>query len=123
MKVVIFNWLNFKEVVHSGEVSTSPSLTQPDEVLSIREILANHVRGLPMNGSEGVYLQGDDDDPDYFPDVSGLDLVEIEEYRDYYAKEAKRLKKALSTPPPVPPAPVEPPTPTPPIPPPATPEV
>lgn len=83
--------------VHSydeGEVNNSPSLTQPDEVLSISEMLANHVRGLPLNMSHEFDLKSNDNSVDnYIPDVNQMDLVERMEYAKEKAEEIKEITK------------------------------
>lgn len=59
-----------------GEKNYKPSETVPDMAMSLREMLANHVHGLPIDqtGMNAVY------DPDgELPDVKSLDLVEIHE--------------------------------------------
>lgn len=85
----IFNtWLNFREEEREEEVNNLPSETQPDEVLTVREMLERHVRGLPVSGSEqGVYLP---EEVGYIPDYRTLDLTEIDEYRQQYAETIQR---------------------------------
>lgn len=91
----IQTYLSYQEVEHIGEVNNLPSETQPDEVLSIREMLENHVRGLPVSGSsgEGVYLP---EEVGYVPDLRSLDLTEIEDLRDQYALSIDETKKKLA---------------------------
>lgn len=83
--------------VHSfdgGELNKSPSMTQPDEVLSIAEMLANHVRGLPMNMAHEFDLDSNDGSVDhYIPDVNAMDLVERMEYAKEKAEEIKEITK------------------------------
>lgn len=116
-------FLNFKEQPIVGEINNSPSLTQPNEVLSIKELLARHLKGIPVDSSfgEGTYL-GDDLD---IPDIRSMDLSEIEDMRDQYRDAITRLtrkpKPADLEPPkpadPEPPKPADPIPPTPPTPP------
>lgn len=83
-------WINFKEEVREEEVNTLPSETQPDEVLTIREMLERHVRGLPMHGNEqGVYLP---EEVGFIPDYRTLDLTEIDEYRNNFYHQMENLK-------------------------------
>lgn len=103
MSTIHVTFLNYKEQGAQKQRFTTPSLTQPNDVLSIRDMLANHVRGLPISGREGVFLQDSDDDPDYFPDLHSMDLVEVMEQRDYYRNRVKLLQEELNTPPPSPP--------------------
>jgi hypothetical protein len=85
----LFNtWLNFREEERQEEINTLPSETQPDEVLTVREMLERHVRGLPISGNEqGVYLP---EEVGYIPDYRTLDLTEIDEYRQKYAETIQR---------------------------------
>lgn len=85
----LFNtWLNFREEERTEEFNTLPSETQPDEVLTVREMLERHVRGLPVSGSEqGVYLP---EEVGYIPDYRTLDLTEIDEYRKSYGEAIER---------------------------------
>lgn len=82
--------VNYQEIGPELEINTEPSQTQPDEVLSIKEMLERHVRGLPVHGNEGVYLP---EEIGYVPDLRSLDLTELEEYRDHYQSESKRIQK------------------------------
>lgn len=81
-------WINFKEEDHKGEKNTLPSKTQPDEVMSIKEMIIRHARGLPIHANEGVYLP---EEIGYIPDIKTLDLTEIAEYRDQYQQSIERL--------------------------------
>lgn len=76
-----------------GEVNKSPSLTVPDDTLSIREIIERYTKGLSAPIMfEKVYSEDN-------PDIRGLDLVELkelaEENRDIINKhlENQRLAK------------------------------
>lgn len=93
-------WINYAEEVREEEVNTLPSETQPDEVLTIREMLERHVRGLPMHGNEqGVYLP---EEVGFIPDYRTLDLTEIDEYRNNFYHQMENLQ---NPPAPTPPAP------------------
>ena len=98
--MTLFNtWVNFKEESREEEINTLPSETQPDEVLTVREMLERHVRGLPISGNEqGVYLPTE---VGYIPDYRSLDLTEIDEYRKHYSEVIQRYNN------PEPPTPTE----------------
>lgn len=87
MSTIFRTSINFQEEVHESPETTHlfPSETQPDEVLSIAEMLSRHVRGLPVDGekTDGQYYPPE---MGYIPDLKELDLTEMEEYRDYYAE-------------------------------------
>lgn len=71
------------------EVNTLPSETQPDEVLSIREMIERHARGLPVNvNDQGQYY---DEELGYIPSLKELDLSEMDDLRDRYKKQAEDL--------------------------------
>lgn len=89
MSTLFNTWVNFREEERTEEINNLPSETQPDEVLTVREMLERHVRGLPVSGSEqGVYLP---EEVGFIPDYRTLDLTEIEEYRNSYGEAIERL--------------------------------
>lgn len=84
----------FKNILHYqpyiGEVNQQPSLTVPDQTMSMRQILARHSRGLPIsNGKEPIY-HGEDD---YIPDPRTLDLVDRQEYAEKLQETVKTYKQ------------------------------
>lgn len=90
------HWL-YKET--QGEVNNEPSLTVPDQTMSIREILERYARGLSVtDGRVPIYL-GEDE----MPDLSKLDLVELHEMKFQVAQNIEALEKPQ--PDPVPEAP------------------
>lgn len=80
-----------------GEVNTLPSLTIPDEVMSMREILIRHSRGLPIAAGKVPIYEGDDSD---LPDPRTMDLADRQllkeslqaELRELDARKAERDK-------------------------------
>lgn len=62
----------FCRPVRKHKVFTQPSLTQPDQTLSIREILTRFTRGIPMEGKVPVFSD------EYTVDPRRLDLTEIQ---------------------------------------------
>lgn len=84
-----------EEIEIQGEQNTLPSETQQDELLSIKDMLERHVRGVPIPGyHEGTY---DDEvehaDDEYFPSIEEMDLSEIADMRDMLTARVKELKK------------------------------
>lgn len=69
-----------------GEVNNSPSMTVPDQTLSLRNLMLNHTRGhqLPI-APPAIY-----DEENFVPNPKTLDLVDLEERR--YALEDKALE-------------------------------
>lgn len=78
MKVV--NSLTYDHAKVKGEVFTKPSLTIPDQTMSLREILDRYSRGLPVDGMAGEPIYHGEEDE--MPDFRRMDLAEIQEYRE-----------------------------------------
>jgi len=62
----------FCRPVRKYKTFTQPSLTLPDQTMSMREILSRFTRGIPMEGKVPVFQD------DYTPDPRKLDLTEIQ---------------------------------------------
>lgn len=73
-----------------GFITTKPSMTQPDQTLSIRTLLNNHTRGIPDDTQmqKGEYYDTD------IPNIQ--DLNDVAEYREKLAEEEQILKKTAS---------------------------
>jgi hypothetical protein len=65
---------------HTGQIFTMPSETQPDQTMSIRTILENHTRGLPITGNDPKTAIWDDASNGIDPRT--MDLVDIQNYYD-----------------------------------------
>jgi hypothetical protein len=83
---VVESVCNMRKVITSatysgskGEINNSPSLTVPDQTLTIRELLQRHTRGLPMPSHKlGEPMYNEDFE---LPDMKTLDLVERDELK------------------------------------------
>lgn len=88
MKEVI-NSLNYDFRKHvKGETNDQPSLTIPDQTMSLRTIIERYVRGIPPDNVKIPSWDSDDVDfDDYMPDPNTLDLAErqalAEQAKDY----------------------------------------
>lgn len=82
------NSLNYDYQDEKGEVNTLPSMTIPDQTMSIRTIVDRYTRGLPITGFTPVY-EGEDF---YMPDPKTLDLVERAELLERTKEEVESLK-------------------------------
>ena len=80
----IKNSMNASEFEKNYEHNYSPSMTIPDQTLSIRQILERHSRGLPIEGWKVPIWDGEDND---LPDIRTLDLAERQELAHLYAQE------------------------------------
>lgn len=74
-----------------GEVNNEPSLTVPDQSLTVSEILARFARGLPVTASQVSPLF---EDTEGLPDPRSLDLVDRAELAEQYAAELKAFAKS-----------------------------
>lgn len=86
------SWLTFEPENFPGEESSPEIVTQPDEVLSVSEMLQRHVRGIPVNSSfgPGEYYP---EELGFVPDVSSMDLSEIDEMRDAMRRRVAQIKR------------------------------
>jgi hypothetical protein len=75
-----------------GEINNEPSLTIPDETMSIREILSRYSRGLSVDQKVPYF-----DEEDYHPDLSKMDLADREDYIEKVKQELKDLHEKLKT--------------------------
>lgn len=76
--IKIRNHLNASKLQVKGESSTKPSLTVPDQSMTITEIVTRYAKGLPFdNQRTGIY---DEDENDVIPDFRRMDLVDQQEY-------------------------------------------
>lgn len=80
------------ESLERFEVNTKPSLTIPDQVMSLHEILRRYVRG--ENVAE-LFSPAYDDSGD-FPDLSRLDKVEREAYLQSLRKEIQEMVETIN---------------------------
>jgi hypothetical protein len=72
----IYHAMNYTERKPFQEVNNQPSMTIPDQSMSMRDILDRFASGLPMDG-ERVSMYEEDDN--VMPDGKKMDLVEVQE--------------------------------------------
>lgn len=87
MKLKIKTPYNYMEFDRDDEVNDEPSLTIPDQTLSIPEILERYARGLPIGGANEGYYDEDDD----LPDPRTLDLEERFQLAEKYQNEINSI--------------------------------
>lgn len=90
--MIIRNMLNYRDHAESGiyvddERYTMPSMTVPDQALSINDILLRHSRGL--NLPQRIAEWDEDDD---MPDLRTLDLSERQELAQQYNSELRAIQ-------------------------------
>lgn len=82
------NSLNANEFEKKHRKFTMPSLTVPDQTMSIRTILERYSRGLPIGGRLDEYY----DEEDVLPDPRTLDLAERQEMAESFKQEIQEIK-------------------------------
>jgi len=82
---------NMRDVVTPGEVFTQPSMTIPDQTMTIQEMLQRHAQGLGFNGQKVPFYEGDND-PLNGVNPKTLDLSELADLRDE-ALEREKTKR------------------------------
>jgi glutathionyl-hydroquinone reductase len=87
--------MNSFEFNKNYEKNNKPSLTIPDQTMSIRTILERHSRGLSIEGIKTPIWDGEDND---LPDWRKLDLAERQELADLYTNELQSIKNKHSNP-------------------------
>lgn len=78
-----------------------PSMTIPDQTMTISELLRRHANGLPYSGPQvPVYdenIDGEDPDfDDYMPDLSKMDLADAQLYREQALQDIRTAKENYS---------------------------
>jgi hypothetical protein len=82
------NSLNAKDFPKQYKSFTMPSMTIPDQTMSIRTILERFSRGLPVGGRLDDYYDEEDD----LPDPRTLDLAERQELAEQFKQEIEQVK-------------------------------
>ena len=85
--------LNANQFAKNYERITTPSMTIPDQTMSIRTILERHSRGLPIDGVKIPIYEGEEND---LPDWRRLDLAERQELAYLYKNEISNIKQKYS---------------------------
>ncbi len=81
------NSLNANQFAKRYKKFTMPSLTVPDQSMSIRTILERYSRGLPVGGRLDEYYDEEND----LPDPRTLDLAERQELEELYKFELNEI--------------------------------
>lgn len=82
------NSLNANTFDKKYKVFTQPSMTVPDQSMSIKTILERYARGLPVGGRLDEYY----DEEDTLPNPLTLDLAERQELAELYTQEINEIK-------------------------------
>lgn len=84
----IKNSLNANTFEKKYKKFTMPSMTVPDQSMSIKTILERYARGLPVGGRLDEYY----DEDDTLPNPLTLDLAERQELAEMYTQEINEIK-------------------------------
>jgi len=84
----IKNSLNANTFEKKYKNFTQPSMTVPDQSMSIKTILERYARGLPVGGRLDEYY----DEEDTLPNPLTLDLAERQELAEQYKNEINEIK-------------------------------
>lgn len=72
------------------EQNNEPSLTIPDQTLSIKQILERYASGQSLEGKTPYYDESDSEE--YYPDPRYMDLAEREEISQNFREEIQHIK-------------------------------
>jgi len=89
----IRNIFNAKDY-NDNEKSFGPSLTIPDQAMSVRDILQRYANGLPLGGSNEPIWEGEDGDG---IDPRRLDLAERQELEIAARQELAEIEERLKS--------------------------
>lgn len=84
---MVKNSMNANNFEKNYEKNEQPSLTVPDQTMSVRTILERYTRGLPVNGWTPMYDEEDD-----LPDPRTLDLAERQELAEQFKQEIQDVE-------------------------------
>lgn len=81
-------------LIHINTRRVSKSETQPNQSMSLKEMVKRFVRGIPVDmvRREGVFMDHENTD---FEKLSRMDFAEKIEYAEQYGKRAQEMEQAL----------------------------
>jgi len=74
------------------EQNNEPSLTIPDQTLSIKQILERYASGQSLEGKTPYYDESESEE--YYPEPRYMDLAEREEYANQIKEELQTIKES-----------------------------
>ncbi|QCQ85134.1 hypothetical protein [Blackfly microvirus SF02] len=86
---------NANEFPKKYEVNNKPSMTVPDQTMSISTILERYARGLPVGGSNRVPIYNGEDDDIMPPNWEKLDLSERVDYLEQHTETVKAMRESF----------------------------
>lgn len=83
-----YRWsTQYNPIKVTGEINNEPSLTRPNEAMSIREIMVRFTRGLPIDQKVPLY-----EEDQFLPDVRHMDLADVQTLREQVAQDIENKK-------------------------------
>lgn len=76
--------------VKQYETNNEPSLTIPDQTLSIKQILERYASGQSLEGKTPYY--DEEETEEYLPDPRHMDLADREQFEKDYKEEVEYIK-------------------------------
>jgi hypothetical protein len=86
----IINMLNVEPT--KGQTNNEPSMTVPDQSMSLRELLTRYARGLPLEGAKTPIWEGEEG---FDKDPETLDLAEREDLAEKAREELKNIEEKI----------------------------
>lgn len=83
--------LNAHLYPHDHEKNEQPSMTVPNQSMTVLEMIQRHRKGLPIDQSRGALYQGEE----LIPDISNMDLVDRHAYMDSVADALVEVKNRI----------------------------
>lgn len=78
------------------ERNTKPSLTIPDQSMTIREIMIRYAKGLPISGGRVPLYENEDGEEDFYPDIEHMDLADRQQFLEDSKKEIELAKAEVA---------------------------
>jgi len=85
------NMYSVKLFANQYETNNEPSLTIPDQTMTVREILTRFSRGLPVEQKIPMYNESESDE--FIPDPRHMDLAERQELSEMFKEELNFYKE------------------------------
>ena len=92
MEKVIKNSQNAHTFETKGQENNKPSMTIPDQSMTLRELLIRYAKGLPLEGARTPIWEGEEG---YEVDPETLDLAEREELAEKAREELKQIEERV----------------------------
>jgi hypothetical protein len=86
---MIKNQLNAKTFKKIYEQNSLPSMTIPDQSMTVREIMDRFTRGLPLNAGKVPIYEGEE----YTPDITKMDLADKHDWIENVFQRANEIQQ------------------------------